>query len=199
MNRVLIYILGIQLLGLTGIAQAAILTINSSGQLTGATEVNVLGGLYDVELKPGSCNSLLENCTAFTFTTAEEATAASEAILDQVLIDDIAGQFDSDPTLTFGCGARPDFCAIATQYSVGLISGFPFVFGSLAQNFSDNTQDQEASPSIQNFDTLFSGDTSYAVWSQNASPVPVPATAWLLMSGLVGLVVRSRKSLQCQS
>ena len=50
---------------------AAILQVNSFGILTGATEVDVGGTLYDVTFADGSCNSLFNGCvsSAFTFTT----------------------------------------------------------------------------------------------------------------------------------
>src|SRR3954465_15827217 len=77
----------------------------SGGELTGASEVNVGGTLYNVEFVDGSCNSLFSGCidASFTFHTASTAAAAAQALIDQVFTDGPQGNFDSRPELTVGC------------------------------------------------------------------------------------------------
>ena len=111
-------------------AQASpILIVNGSGILTGATGVNVGGTLYDVEFVDGTCVALFTGCdqpSDFTFTTAADADVASQALLDQVLLDTGVGAFDSNPALTFGC-SNSIICFVDTPYHVL----FSWIFGLL--------------------------------------------------------------------
>ena len=88
-------------------AHHAILIVNGSGILTGATGVNVNGTLYDVTFVDGSCVSLFDGCDSvsdFDFSSADDAGDASQALLNQVFLDGPDGNFDSAPQeLTFGC------------------------------------------------------------------------------------------------
>ena len=87
-------------------ASAATLIVDGAGRLIGAADVDVGGTLYDVEFADGSCTSLFDGCDSiddFTFVTQAEATAAAQALLDQVLVDGPAGQFDSVPSQVAGC------------------------------------------------------------------------------------------------
>src|SRR5262245_34607382 len=99
-------------LGLLSLPQAAsaipILQVNGGGKLTGALDVDVGGLLYAVEFISGSCSSVFGTCTAanFDFTTSASALAASQALLNQVLLDvDATHLFDSVSTNTLGCNA----------------------------------------------------------------------------------------------
>ena len=103
-------------------AAAAILHVNDDGQLTGASDVDVGGILYDVTFGPGSCVSRLDGCdeqSDLTFHSLEAAKAASRALLEQVLIDTVLGAFDTQPELTYGCSDLL-VCEIHTPF---LLSG----------------------------------------------------------------------------
>ena len=66
------------------------------------------GNLYDVQFLDGTCIGLYNGCdeiSDFTFQTQSSAALASQALLDQVFLDGPLGNFDSDPTLTFGCSS----------------------------------------------------------------------------------------------
>lgn len=80
----------------------------SNGILTGATGVTVGGNIFDVDFKDGTCAAVYQTCeySAFDFKTNEEATSAAQALLDQVFVDGSLGNFDSDPSRTFGCDAN---------------------------------------------------------------------------------------------
>src|SRR4051794_24777742 len=90
-------------------AGAAGLQGNGGGQLTGATGVTLGGATYDVTFADGTCAALFGGCddlADFTFTAQADAQAAAQALLDQVLIDGGAGQFDTDFAATLGCAAN---------------------------------------------------------------------------------------------
>ena len=69
----------------TAAAKAVTLNVDFSGQLRGASGVDVAGVLYDVEFEEGSCNELFGGCDTdadFPFATPEAARQASLALLD---------------------------------------------------------------------------------------------------------------------
>ena len=77
------------------------------GQLHGATGVDVGGTLYDVVFLDGSCISVYGTCeqSSFTFNSESDATIASQALIDQVFINDaIKGDFDTQLYLVNGIG-----------------------------------------------------------------------------------------------
>src|SRR5262245_20131856 len=82
-----------------------ILQVNGSGILTGALGVQVGSSLFNVQFVEGSCNSLFNSCNpaSFNFPSLSLADAASSALLMDVFIDSVLGDFDSHPELTFGC------------------------------------------------------------------------------------------------
>jgi hypothetical protein len=173
------------LAGVVSPASAATLTINAFGKLTGATGVDVGGTLYDVAFVDGSCITLFSGCdsvTDFAFTTPTAADAASQALLDQVF----TGNFDADPSLTFGC-ATFSGCGILTPWEMSndrvslatMVNGISvdFIFLSL-----------EAFPST--YDTAPDRSSVYADWTVSAAPVPEPASFALIAVGLAGFGVR---------
>ena len=87
------------------LSSAVMLQVDATGQLTGATEVDVLGTLYDVEFVDGTCVALFGGCdeaSDFAFTDQASAEAAAQALLDFVFVDNAMGTFDSDPEMTLG-------------------------------------------------------------------------------------------------
>src|SRR6476646_4971763 len=70
--------------------------IVSGGKLTGATSVDVNGTLYDVEFLDGSCITVFGGCDSVSdlaFNTDGDASAAAQALLDQVF----TGIYDTQP------------------------------------------------------------------------------------------------------
>jgi hypothetical protein len=177
-------------------AGAAVLLVNGGGQLTGATGVNVGGSAYDVSFVEGSCAGLFGGCDAasdFTFTSFADASAAAQALLDQVLIDGGAGQFDTDYAATFGCATNNALtCAALIPYATNGVSA------SVAQALNTPTTDSSnvgANPAIT-FDTSGFPQYVYARFTA-AAAVPEPSS-WALMLlgfGAIGLAVR-RKAMQ---
>jgi len=174
-------------LTVTSAQASAILIVNGSGVLTGATGVNVGGTLYDVEFVDGTCVALFTGCDSpsdFTFTTAADADVASQALLDQVLLDTGVGAFDSNPALTFGCSSS-NICFVDTPYAIpGLVD-----FRSAVNNPSGPDGLGPVSFPVTRDSTSLSLDV-YARWSPSPSPVPEPASLTLLGLGLAGMGAR---------
>jgi hypothetical protein len=190
------------------------LNVADNGQLMGASGVEVLGSLYDVEFVDGSCNSLFSGCTDFMFTTADEAAQASLALIEQVLLDSPVGNFDSVPYLTNGMYPSRgswgrlylDWAIIETPYARsehwyhGTVVSVSWVrnwWGTQIDEFGDGYQ-------ALDYDTTRSGRSAYAAWDEASStptptpepvtaPVPEPGTIVLLSSGLIGMGIARRK------
>ena len=89
-----------------------------TGQLLGASNVTVLGNLFNVSFRDGICSQHYPGCNTFTFRDLPSAIAASNALLNDVLINMPPTQlFDSNPALTYGC-IDSIFCVAMTPYGV---------------------------------------------------------------------------------
>lgn len=169
-------------------AQALSLQVNGSGILTGATDVNVGGTLYDVQFLDGTCAALFSGCdqpTDFAFQTQANALLASQALLDQVILNSTLGNFDIAPNLTQGC-TNAFVCNVGTPFQ--LISATTHqTYNSInLSSLSDQTQ------CCSTFTTLFNSGTfptfTYARWTA-ASAVPEPSTLTLFALALGALVL----------
>jgi len=170
---------------------SALPTLNVvGGQLYGASGVDVNGTMYDVSFLNGTLYSIFGTPPSFTFTTQSLAIDASEALLNQVLLDTASGNFDSQPELTNG---------LELPYAGYLYT--PFAYNTSTAIFSaaviENTHDVDTvytltTPSVLNFWSI--PDYVYARWTQTSiAPVPEPSTIILLGIGLGGLVVVRRR------
>lgn len=169
-----------------GGAQAAPVLQVSGGILQGAQGVDVNGTLYDVSFRDGSCVDLYGGCDAlsdFTFTTAAAVNAASRALLDQVLRDGAAGNFDSNPALTNGCtGNQEGFCTVFTPADF-------LVNNSVAQNSTAESFDLvRAAFTLPNEDLTRYATVVYAVWTPSVNAVDEPGQWVLTVVGTLALI-----------
>lgn len=177
-------------------ASAATLVVDGSGQLTGATGVDVGGTLYDVSFQDGTCVALFSGCdeaSDFTFNTSISAILASQALLDQVLVDGTTGNFDSNPELTrgitdvFGIIITPYQVLSITQIEVGIAVNINDILSDYADaGFPYNIED----------DTTRYPNNTFAQWTPvPVAPIPLPAGGVLVMTGLgCILALRRRKA-----
>ncbi|RYH09235.1 VPLPA-CTERM sorting domain-containing protein [Tropicimonas sp. IMCC6043] len=177
----------------TTVAQAVTLHI-VDGRLLGASDVLVDGTYYDVQFKDGTCIELFANCdqvSDFTFQTMLAATAASQALLDQVLLDiDPLHQFDTDVTLVGAIKAiSGDISQMAIRtpfYTVADRSVLDVMRAVNSVRAGADYVDWRSFDGAHNSSTAVEIDEIYAVWAPVAA-VPLPAGAWLLLSGLAGM------------
>lgn len=179
----------------TAAAKAVTLNVDFSGQLRGASGVDVAGVLYDVEFEEGSCNELFGGCDTdadFPFATPEAARQASLALLDQVFLDGPSGEFDTSPELTFGCSLT-SFCFVLTPFEIAP-GGPGIVFVDLVRNRDSSspsiidgaTRTEWLSP----LSTAGDDRVVYATWEM--SVIPVPGGGFLLVTGLCCLAAYRR-------
>jgi hypothetical protein len=192
-------VLGLVALGLLAgpmTAQSAILQVDGAGILTGATQVDVGGALYDVHFVDGTCAAAFGACDAahLTFNSQAAAQAAANALLSSVFV----GQFDTNPGKILGCTAT--FCDIQTPYLIQFIPpDAPAPTGVLvALAHNCNESDAWCPDSVDgaygfniNADTALSPSRVWAVWN---SSVPEPGTFAQLGLGLAGLGITRRRN-----
>jgi len=106
------------------------LIVDDAGQLLGADGVDVEGTLYDVRFLIGTCIDLFEGCDEGSDFPFVEPTQATRELLNQVFVDGPSGNFDSDPSLTFGCDA---ICSVSIP-ALPLDTGVGAVYVGFAQN-----------------------------------------------------------------
>ncbi len=187
-------------LGLTaGVGIAATLDINADGQLIGAMGIDGGGDLYDVAFVDGDCDTVFDGCvpgTELTFNTADEATMASQALLDEVFF---GGTFSASPDLTFGIDDGITEAFIQTPYDIDTVT----VDFTSTVNHQATVLDRVRPPFSLFFpaDTSTAADSVWAIWSlasdtPDVTPVPLPAGLPLMLAGLscFGLVRRKRQS-----
>jgi hypothetical protein len=164
---------------MTGAANATVSLNVDGGKLVGASGVVIGRNIYNVEFKDGTCAGVYGSCEnrSFDFTNQTDAASAAQALVDQVFVDGAAGNFDSDPSLTFGCSAS--FCETLVTYSAG-VGGYKNAIATNAK-YLDYVSDAGFS-----YSSNLSGAVSqnFARFSLASIPtVPEPAT-WAMM--LVG-------------
>ncbi len=154
------------------------------GQLVGASGVDVDGALYNVQFVDGSCVSVFYGCEVsdFDFQTQALAVLATQALLDQVLLDGPLGLFDSDPELTAGCSDL-SVCTVFIPFSRYSTLGVAMAY---AYNASlGNGVDFAAAGGVTLDGGISTPNYTYARFA--VSSVPLPAAFPLFLTALGGL------------
>jgi hypothetical protein len=169
--------------GSAGMARATPILIESSGNLMGATGVDVNGSLFDVSFVNGSCNSLYGGCnevTDFVFTSQTMADAAGAALLSQVL------NGAADTTIELVNGIEGTSGSVIGTFYWDLVGNI-FKQSSI-RNHIDEIYDQVQTTwsfGAASVDTTTNNTWTVAVWTNHT--VPEPTTLLLFGAGLVGL------------
>lgn len=172
------------------VSASVILDIDQ-GKLKGARNVVIDSTLYDVRFEDGSCEGVFNGCDGpsdFTFTTEASATAAANALLDQVFLDSSSGQFDTEPFSTFGC-SHPDWCFSYIPYvlvnsdRVGVV----LAFNGREPDYSDSP----SATFLSIADDLSQTDYLTYTTLTLSLPVPAPNGMFLIGASILGLFGRN--------
>lgn len=181
-------------------ARAVELVLDENNNLLGATGIKIKNQLYDVKFDDGPAKILFlnkEHNYNFLFTTLDDAKAASQALLDQVLVD----QYDAHPEYTHGI-ASESYSYILTPFKAELSNDYKDILIYLYSAFNswdiNSTGDYTIQYSAQleswSPTTLTPDSLVYAVWTLNtATAVPEPATALIFSVGILGIAGFGRK------
>lgn len=163
-------------------AKAAIMQVDSNGQLTGAKGILVSGQLYDVAFKDGRFNDLFPNGYLPFISNSTQATSFANALLGQVFLDGADGLFDSNPALTFGCSVAT--CEVWIPYQ-----NYRYNPGNAQIFYANNTSNLDTvlsrtAPKYHN--TGVHTNQVYATFSASAvAAVPEPDQTIMLLIGLI--------------
>ena len=172
----------------------------ATNTLFGAQNVDVGGTLYNVGFVEGSCIGLFSGCDEagdFDFADIGGAAIASQALLDQVFIDDGGSPalFDSIPTLVNGCESISIFsgCIITTPTINVPFGNFVIALNSSDIEGRDGTG-QAGLVSALDIDSATNAGILYAKWTTvSAVSVPEPPVILLFVTGILGLFFARRK------
>jgi len=173
--------------GLSG--HAAILKFDS-GLLIGADDVSVGGNSYQIRLVDGTCASLYNGCDELSdlpFSTKEDADAASQALIDQIFVDE-NGDIDLVPSLTFGCELEGVNCRMFTPWglfgpngvNISLANNTPGLDAVLGTTVTTDTLSKELENRV------------FVAWRLTPATVAEPATSAALGAMLIGLMMAAR-------
>jgi len=175
----------------SGMSNAVLIT-NAGGELTGATDIDIAGELFDVSFLDGTCISIFSGCNEdldLFWQDQSSAILAANALLTQVFLDDNTLLYDTLPSLTRGCelNERSD-CFIITPYSI-------FDAHNTRAAYTRNHILEEIDTTGRLTTWPFEDFTTnsrfvYAIWSQKVSKVPEPSTLAMLAIGIFSLGLR---------
>jgi hypothetical protein len=187
----------------SSLSSAATLTFNSAGLVNGATDVQINGEAYDVALsyivKATSGNAGLINATLSNAETFSFQAAFADQVLDP-LFDQACSSTPCDNVSSLVLsGVKQSQFNFDTQFwtanfisSDGFnISGSSSEFAQFESGINEPVNYSQTGPGFSLL-VLDQGTNVGLTWSP-ASPVPVPAAAWLFGSALISLAGIKRK------
>lgn len=170
-----------------------------NGNLMGAKNVLVGNEYYDVMFKDGSCAFLFDGCDDiddFFWKSSTDALNATYALQNLVFVDNLAGNFDSTPTLTLGLsGNIGDSGAIFTPFQPSTNGGQPSVDSAF---FTNHVLDNNDIVLFSFQDSAFTDLTNldratFAIWSDSVAVNEPPI--FLLFLVFISLIAKSRKNI----
>ncbi len=168
----------------TASAATVTLEFNSNNEIIKAYNVEIGGDLYNVEFVEGTGYDAYtyENGTwTFDFDSEEAATAAAEALLEQVFTGDY-----NDPATLFGIEDSATSAKVYIAYDTASWSS-TYLTLVYARNYASDPSDEIATKYLSaSKSTADEADAVYAVFTK-ASAVPVPGTLTLLGTGMLAL------------
>lgn len=176
---------------IAGAARASVIaTFNTAGDWTGLQNLDILGGVYNVEFRHGTVLDAYGNPPVFTFSTPAQADVASFALANYRLNNIPLPTSPQDPntTLAEGCGASS--CAFLVPYDIDTV-----IYGSSMDVYWEQFDNQYHVGGSPAGAIRIDHDTSaglFSVWAV-FTPVPVPAAVWLFGSGLLCLLGVARR------
>lgn len=189
MNAALVFRL-VLLAALALPAQAAVVLRVSQGNLLGASGVLIGGKTYDVTFSVASCVDLFMGCDEptedFAFLNITDGATASQALLDQVLVDGAPeGDFNSMLDRVPGCTSPAAICRILTPYGFNALAPTTIDTYTAVQLYQFSFFDTIAPQAFISPEQVH----IYAVWSLTGSgpvvtPVSEPGTLGLLAAAL---------------
>lgn len=165
---------------------APVLLIDGNGELLGADDLIVNGDAYNVRFVTGSCASSYSGCDQLSdlpFKNLADASAAGNALLDEVFTDSSLGMFDRYPDLTANCGFAFQ-CNAAIPYALPGAGQVSFLFASNGLNQSDFLANSTPNSATTDY---FGGRSNVLAHFTRAVPEPSTLLLALLVLPLLGL------------
>ena len=155
--------------------------IDTSGNLIGFNNLNVNGALYDVLFIEGTFNDVFDGSN-FTFMNDMSTATDAHQILNATF--ELFPNFDINPSLQFGCELLTS-CKMYSPYANLTAQNRV----STVATYNTNALGPQNGGFLSvNYDYDSSTDTGTVWASWQVSAVPIPASAWLFCSGLIGLL-----------
>lgn len=137
--------------------------------------------------------------TGSTFATGTTPTFASSTVsssvtdLFQIPLFSITACSNTDSQSSCRLNGTPSSYAVTQMLTISANTAYKIFMTAQAGEAGGGTAGFTADPDVV-FDPSFNATGYSIVFSADATPVPLPASAWLLLSGLLGVMLMSRRS-----
>jgi len=165
-------------------AQAAPVYIVEGGFLTGINNIDINGSRYDVVFRDGVFEDFFDISNPLSFTPVNSNDASRALAIN--MVDGPLGNFGTNPLLTAGC--ETDNCQIRTPFDFT----FGFVSADWFRNAAFTGDDERGTGDFLPTYNSVGNAVVFAQWSP-ASPVPLPPSLVLFVSGIIGMNALGRR------